>query len=99
MEQRNGPGCWRRAGAAQLLLEPGLRRQRGARQPARAAARLLLLVVLPRRDVAVVVHAPPPREFHARQHSFLFLFSGEFSSLSLWAVVLLKSLVRGLGRL
>jgi hypothetical protein len=33
------------------------------------------VVVLPRRDVAVVVHAPPPREFHARQHSFLFLLA------------------------
>ena len=86
-ERGNRPGPRRRGrqrGAAQLLLEPDARRERGPRHArgrrrvvgVRVVVVVVVGVVLPRarrrRHVAaVVVHAPPPREPrepHARKH-------------------------------
>lgn len=62
-----------RGGATELLLEPDAGRQRGphdAGDRLRRRPQLLVVVAAGRapHSVAAVVHAPPPRELHARKH-------------------------------
>lgn len=73
---RGGGRGGARGGATELLLEPVTGRQRRSHHAGgrvrRRGPQLLVVVTAPHaHDVAVVVHAAPPRELHARKHGLL----------------------------